>query len=158
MYEKCKMSWTEISIRVLIAVVSGFVLGVEREIHHKPAGLRTHILVSLGSALFVLSSVHIYSSYSSLRTFDPSRVAAGVVTGIGFLGAGAIMQTKHHIKGLTTAASIWVCASLGIASGIGAYKVVTTGLIAAIIVLVVLYPFESQLDSVETRDQDNIKE
>jgi putative Mg2+ transporter-C (MgtC) family protein len=150
------MSWSEISLRVFIALISGCVLGMEREIHHKPAGLRTHILVSLGSALFVLSSVHIFSSYPALGTFDPSRVAAGVVTGIGFLGAGAIMQTKHHIKGLTTAASIWVCSSLGIASGIGAYKVVVIGLAAAIIVLATFYRFESRLDSLENQKQDDV--
>ena len=152
------MDWINLGARVAIAVIAGFVIGFEREINHKPAGLRTHVLVSLGSALFVLSSVHIAYTHPQGTTFDPSRVAAGVVTGVGFLGAGAILQTKHHVKGLTTAASIWVSASLGIAAGLGAYKVVVLGLTAAIIVLAALYPIENRVLSTKNQNQDDFED
>ncbi len=104
-----------ILIRLAIALVLGGLIGFEREKRGQSAGLRTHILVSLGSALVML----IYLGFSHLNQFEPGRVMAGVITGIGFLGAGAIIKSKEHAKGLTTAASIWICAAIGLASGCG---------------------------------------
>lgn len=100
-------------VRLIGAVVLGSLIGAEREVHGRPAGLRTHILVSLGSALYALTSMVGFAGS------DPSRVAAQVVTGIGFLGAGTIMHEGATIRGLTTAASLWVSAAIGLAVAVG---------------------------------------
>jgi putative Mg2+ transporter-C (MgtC) family protein len=124
----------EIAIRLIVASVLGAAIGAEREIHAHPAGLRTHLLVSLGSAAFSVLSIYFFVSQpapnGSLPT-DPSRIAAQVVTGIGFLGAGAIIKYGTSVRGLTTAASLWATAAVGMAAGAGAWLValVTTGLI-----------------------------
>ncbi len=100
--------------RLLLAVVLGILVGVEREIVHKPAGLRTHALVSLGACLFTVVSIDYFD-------VDPARIAAGIVTGIGFIGAGSIIAEKGHVQGVTTAASLWCVAAIGLAVGVGAY-------------------------------------
>jgi putative Mg2+ transporter-C (MgtC) family protein len=101
-------------LRLLVAVVLGALVGYERERAGKPAGVRTHGMVSLGAALFAVVSLHGFGS-----TGDPARVAAQVVTGIGFLGAGAILHERGSVHGLTTAASLWVTAAIGLAVGVG---------------------------------------
>ena len=107
-------------LRLLLASLLGGLLGLEREVHGRPAGFRTHLLVSLGACLFALTSVEFYRIYGgSAATVD--RVASQVVTGIGFLGAGAIIREKASVRGLTTAACLWVAAALGIACGIGLF-------------------------------------
>jgi putative Mg2+ transporter-C (MgtC) family protein len=112
--------WVVLFRLVLAAVLSG-VVGFEREFHGRAAGFRTHILLCLGSTLVMLTSIHIFDVYIARVPCDPARIAAGVVTGVGFLGAGAIMQTKASVKGLTTAASLWVVAGIGLAVGSGLY-------------------------------------
>jgi putative Mg2+ transporter-C (MgtC) family protein len=107
---------TDQIIRLLLAVILGGVIGYERERSHKPAGLRTHILVCLGSTLATIVSADFFIS-------DPARIAAGILTGIGFLGAGTIIAAKDNVKGLTTAASLWVVATVGLGIGIGAYLI-----------------------------------
>jgi putative Mg2+ transporter-C (MgtC) family protein len=104
--------------RLLLAAIFGAVIGWQRERVHKPAGFRTHILICMGSALFTVVSI-----FGFAGTVDPSRVAAGVVTGIGFIGAGVIFRGMRgdQIVGITTAASIWVTAAIGIAAGVGLY-------------------------------------
>lgn len=119
---------------VLSAVLSGLI-GIEREIHGCAAGLRTHILVCVGATLFMLTSISVAISHGSLGAVDPSRIAAGVVTGIGFLGAGAIIRYGASIRGLTTAASIWAVAAIGLATGAGMYA---AAVLAAAVVLTVL--------------------
>jgi putative Mg2+ transporter-C (MgtC) family protein len=104
----------EMIARLLLAVVLGILVGVEREIVHKPAGLRTHALVSLGACLFTVISIDFFD-------VDPARIAAGIVTGIGFIGAGSIIAEKGHVQGITTAASLWCVAAVGLAVGVGAY-------------------------------------
>ena len=119
-------------LRLLMSAVLGMVVGFERFHAHKPAGLRTHMLVCIGSALFTVASIYGFGS-----TSDPARIAAGIVTGVGFLGAGAIIHAQDGgLHGLTTASSIWAVAAIGLAAGAGMYIVapVATG-----IVLVVLY-------------------
>lgn len=101
-------------LRLLAAVVLGALIGFERERAGKPAGVRTHGMVSLGAALFAVISLHGFGGVG-----DPARVAAQVVVGIGFLGAGAIMQQRGSVHGLTTAASLWVTAAIGLAVGVG---------------------------------------
>jgi putative Mg2+ transporter-C (MgtC) family protein len=124
----------EISIRLLLASLLGAAIGFEREIHAHPAGMRTHLLVALGSAAFSVLSIFFFISPAapngSLPT-DPSRIAAQIVSGIGFLGAGAIIKYGTSVRGLTTAASLWATAAVGMAAGAGALLVaiVTTALI-----------------------------
>lgn len=117
----------ETIISLVLAVALGAVVGLERETTHKPAGIRTHMLVSLGSALFTIVSV----SFS----IDPARIAAGIVTGIGFIGAGTIFAEKDKVQGLTTAASLWATAAIGLAAGIGDYPL---ALLVTVLVFLIL--------------------
>ncbi|MHB8073948.1 MgtC/SapB family protein [Desulfosporosinus fructosivorans] len=110
----------EIALRLLLACVFGGVVGFERERQDSPAGFRTHILVSLGSALIMVLSMYGFNDFNSVNK-DPARLAAQVVSGIGFLGAGTILRDNTSIKGLTTAASLWVVAAIGLAAGAGFY-------------------------------------
>ena len=120
----------DLALRLLGAAVLGAVIGFEREIHEHPAGMRTHLLVSLGSAAFTVLSIYGFPSEQGTAT-DTSRVAAQIVTGIGFLGAGAIIKYGTSVRGLTTAASLWATAAVGMAAGAGwwAVAVVTTGIV-----------------------------
>lgn len=106
-------------IRLVIAFGLGSAIGFERERKEASAGLRTHILVCMGSTLIMLTSLYVYDLYQGKAAIDPARIAAGVVTGIGFLGAGTIIRSQEGIKGLTTAASVWVSAAIGLAVGCG---------------------------------------
>lgn len=110
----------EIALRLFLACVFGGIVGFERERNDSPAGFRTHILVSLGSALIMVLSMYGFSDFDSGNK-DPARLAAQVVSGIGFLGAGTILRDKTSVRGLTTAASLWVVAAIGLASGAGFY-------------------------------------
>lgn len=138
------MTEYDLLLRLVLAVIFGGLVGWERQRGHKPAGLRTHMLVCLGSCLFTLISFLATGSDTSLY-FDPTRVAAGVVTGIGFLGAGAIIQSKEGVKGLTTAASIWMVAAIGMAVGYGLF-ILSGG--AAVLSLLVLYVLEKLEDKI----------
>lgn len=124
------MEW-EMAMRLLLSCILGGFIGYERESHHKAAGLRTHILVSIGSCLIMILSFKIYSSVEGFTNADPARLAAQVVSGIGFLGAGSIIKDGPTVKGLTTAASLWVVAGVGLAVGSGYYMgaLMTTGLV-----------------------------
>lgn len=117
-------------LRLLIAVVLGAFVGYERERAGRPAGVRTHGIVSLGAALFAVVSIHAFGN-----TGDPARVAAQIVTGIGFLGAGAILHQRNNVHGLTTAASLWVTAAIGLAVGVG---MVLKSLATAVLVFLLL--------------------
>ena len=121
---------------VLIAVISGLV-GLEREHLKKPAGLRTNMLVGVGSTLIMITALHLYDILPE-SSIDPGRLAGQVVTGIGFLGAGAIIQGKSGVHGLTTAAGIWVVSATGLAIGMGYYF---AAIVTAIIMLVALFVF-----------------
>lgn len=113
------MSFTlELIIRLLGAGLLGAFIGYERELRAKGAGIRTHVLVAMGSALFMLISQY---GFDEAIKFDAARVAAGVVSGLGFLGGGIIMKTKNHVSGLTTAAGIWVTGAIGLAMGSGMF-------------------------------------
>jgi putative Mg2+ transporter-C (MgtC) family protein len=132
-------SVVEVVIRLVVACLIGGLIGWDREKSDKPAGLRTHMLVALGSASFTLLGFEV-GAHLSPKTgegFDPTRVLQGVIGGIGFLGAGAIIQNHGHVSGLTTAASVWVAGALGTAAGVGAYVLagVTTVLAFAILAL-----------------------
>ena len=121
-----ELSWADVLVRLLVAAVLGGAIGAERELREHDAGLRTHTLVAVGSALFTIVSAYAWTDFNfSARngiTYDPTRIAAQIVTGIGFLGAGAIIRQGLSIRGLTTAASLWVVAAIGMASGAGYYS------------------------------------
>ena len=136
-----ELHWGEVLVRIILAGVLGGAIGAEREIREREAGLRTHMLVAVGAALFTIVSAYAWADFQfSTRegiTFDPTRIAAQVVTGIGFLGAGAIIRQGLSIRGLTTAASLWVVAAIGMASGAGYYS---AAVITTVLVLVSLWP------------------
>ena len=117
------LSWEEALLRLALAALFGGAIGIEREFREREAGLRTHMLVSVGSALFTIVSAYGFTSFiesgSSAVRADPTRIAAQIVTGIGFLGAGAIIRMGVSVRGLTTAASLWVVAAIGMAAGAG---------------------------------------
>ena len=119
----------EFIIRICIAALLGGILGLERDIHGRPAGLRTHLLVSLGAAVFMMLSPYVAGMKPEIPG-DPGRIAAQIVSGIGFLGAGAIIKEGVSIRGLTTAASLWVAAAIGMTTGVGSYlgAIVVSGL------------------------------
>lgn len=117
-------------LRILLACALGAAIGAQREWSGKPAGLRTLALISMGAALFTVVSEYGFSSG------DPSRIAAGIVTGVGFLGAGAILHRHSGVEGLTTAASVWLAAAIGLAAGAGFYWI---SLIATALALIILF-------------------
>ena len=128
--------WTIFFRLVLAAVLSG-AIGFEREFHGRSAGFRTHILLCIGSTLIMLTSMHMFELYSGKVVVDPGRIAAGVITGIGFLGAGTIMHFRSSIRGLTTAASLWVVSGIGLAVGSGFYfgSILTTVITIVVLML-----------------------
>ena len=128
----------QIIIRLLLSTTLSGLIGLEREFKHKPAGLRTNILVGVGSTLIMLVSLYAGLTYDNT---DPTRIAAGMITGIGFIGAGLIIQSRGEVHGITTAATIWLVAAVGLAVGIGFYS---AAFITTIISLVVLYFFSSE--------------
>ncbi len=138
------MSDYEIILKLALACFLGGIIGLERESLNRPAGLRTYTLVCMGSALAMIVSLDMYYQYAHTVNADPGRIAAQVVSGIGFLGAGTIMREGANIRGLTTAAGLWVVACIGLAVGAGMYlpAVVTTGLI--LFVLVYFVKFEEK--------------
>jgi len=119
---------------MLVSLALGTMVGWERQVGRKPAGLRTHALVCLGSTLFVLLTVHAARDYGG-GTVDPTRIIHGVVTGVGFLGAGSILRQEGFVHGLTTAASIWMVAAIGVAVGVHAWTLAISGTVLALIVL-----------------------
>lgn len=123
----------DVFLRLALAAGLGGAIGLEREYRHKPAGLRTNMLIALGSALFSILSVELGAGAGS-----PDRIAAQVVTGIGFLGAGAILRSGENVHGLTTAATIWVNAAIGMAAGLGAYSAAAAGAALTLVVLALL--------------------
>lgn len=138
------MSAAEVILRLALACLLGAVIGLERESLNRPAGLRTYTLVSVGSALAMIVSMDMYFQYHTSVNADPGRIAAQVVSGIGFLGAGTIMREGATVRGLTTAAGLWVVACIGLAVGAGLYwaGIITTVLV--LFVLIYFYRFEQR--------------
>jgi putative Mg2+ transporter-C (MgtC) family protein len=138
------LSWGEVLLRVALAGVLGGAIGAERELRERGAGLRTHMLVAIGAALFTLVSAYGWTDFRFSTpqgiVFDPTRIAAQIVTGIGFLGAGAIIRQGLSIRGLTTAATLWVVAAIGLAAGAGYYS---AAVITTVLVLVALWPLRT---------------
>ena len=144
------MFWTEF-LRILVATLLGGIIGLEREFHGKAAGLRTNLLICLGAAVFTIISKQMVEGTNDSLT----RIAAQIVTGVGFLGAGAIIQDRGGIHGLTTAATIWLVASIGMACGAGLYKLAILTTVLAILVLIglgiVARPFDKYAENYQRK-------
>jgi putative Mg2+ transporter-C (MgtC) family protein len=128
-----------LALRLAVGLILGALIGFERELHRQPAGFRTHSLVSLGAALFTVVSAFGFGG----DLVDPTRIAAQIVSGIGFIGAGTILQYRGHIRGLTTAASLWSVAAIGTAAGAGLFVTAVVGTILILVILSILDRVES---------------
>ncbi|MBU1033145.1 MAG: MgtC/SapB family protein [Patescibacteria group bacterium] len=137
----------EIIIRLVVAMVLSGLIGIEREVKHKPAGVRTNALIGLSAALMTISGLLITNYWPNVT--DPTRIASVVVQGIGFLGAGAIIQASGSVRGLTTAATIWAVAGVGIAVGFGFYLAAFITALLILILLVVFGPIDAKLMGTE---------
>ncbi len=154
------ISW-EMIARLVLASAAGALLGWERERHSKPAGLRTHMLVALGAATFVLAAIDFalafQGDHSAVR-MDPIRVIAGIIGGVGFLGAGTIIEARGNVHGITTAASIWLAAALGTACGLGMYSIACTSVVLALLILKFVRPLEVRVLDSKDSGKRNRKE
>jgi len=130
----------ELFFRIIVAMILGGFLGLEREVFHKPAGLRTHMLISLGVVVFVITSIMWGGD-------DPSKLLSGLITGVGFLGAGAIIKSGEHVAGMTTATSMWVSAAIAMAVGFGYYSLAIVATCLAIITLYILEKVEMRFEN-----------
>jgi putative Mg2+ transporter-C (MgtC) family protein len=131
----------ELGLRLAAGLVLGAIIGFERELHRQPAGFRTHSLVALGAALFTIVSAYAFTG----PMVDPTRIAAQIVSGIGFIGAGTILQHRGSVRGLTTAASLWAVAAIGTAAGAGLLLMAAVGTVLILVVLAVLDQMEEFL-------------
>ena len=146
----------DVFIRLTLSILLSGLIGLERQFHRRSAGLRTHIMVSLGSCLIMLTSLFVFDIYKNIAPVDPSRIAAGIITGIGFLGAGTIIREKEGVRGLTTAASLWVVAGIGLAVGCGFYSAGVMSAFLALIVLLVLRRVDGMIiGKEETKKSEN---
>jgi putative Mg2+ transporter-C (MgtC) family protein len=135
-------------LRTLMAVVVGCLIGLDRELRNKPAGMRTHILISLAAALFTLITFELHVQFAGEeghQTADPVRIIEAVTAGVAFLAAGAIIQSRGNVQGLTTGANMWLAGALGVACGAGYYTIAVIGTVFALIVLVVLGKLQARL-------------
>ena len=144
----------EIIIKLILAVIVGGFTGYEREKSNQFAGFRTHILVAIGSCITSIIALELFTKYSSISTMDPARLPAQVLSGIGFLGAGAILKNSNGIRGLTTAAGIWTTACIGIAIGYGQY---VAGIVAWLLVMATLYILKNFDKVISKRSQTVLK-
>lgn len=136
-------------IRLVIAAAIGGAIGFERETLDKSAGLRTHMLVCTGAALFMVASILLVFEFNTgpdVSQVDPTRIASSIVSGVGFLGGGIIFKNDKRVRGMTTAAGLWVAAAIGMAAGAGFYVIAVGGGILTLIILVVLRRLEERLD------------
>ena len=147
------LTWGETAVRLVAGAAFGAVVGLEREVDGHEAGLRTHMLLALGSALFGTLSVGAFGSFIDASnanvSFDPSRIASYVVAGIGFLGAGSILKRDDRVHGLTTAASLWVVAAVGLAAGLGFWSGAVVATAIALVTLVIEYPLRHYLSKIK---------
>jgi putative Mg2+ transporter-C (MgtC) family protein len=142
--------------RLLAASIIGAIIGFEREARDKPAGLRTHMMVSLGAAAFMVATIEFAKDFMPTPggKLDPTRVIQGIIGGIGFLGAGTIIESRGNVRGITTAASIWVAAALGIACGLGEFRIAVMTVVLAVGILTVLGVIETRLFPNNENNQD----
>lgn len=136
-------------VPLAIAVLLGAIIGIEREIHNKPAGLRTNILICLGAATFIIISQRVHPDTNAL-----SRVLAGILTGVGFIGGGAVLRDRTNIYGVTTAATIWLVTSIGIACGMRFYDIAVVVTLISLLILVVLSPLDKKIHKSKEKADD----
>lgn len=145
----------DICLRLLCAMVIGLIIGTEREYTNRPAGMRTHILVALGACAVMVTGQLVFQQYSAYGASpDPSRLSAQVITGVGFLGAGTILREGANVKGLTTAASLWAVACLGIAAGGGYYTIALAGMVFIFLTLTILEVIQHKLMGPHAGEKD----
>lgn len=149
------LQW-ELAARLLIAALLGAVVGAEREYSGHDAGLRTNILVAAGSCLFTLLSIFGFPDVGPTPNVgrDPARIAAQIVSGIGFLGAGAVFRDGDRVRGMTTAATIWLVAAIGMAAGAGSYFLAIIATVVTLVVLAALHPLSSKLEGRSARENE----
>jgi len=143
-------------IQLIIATALGASIGIERSIAGKRAGLRTYALVALGSCLLTVTGLIISNSYIGLTNFDPLRIAAAIIMGIGFIGTGVVVFKGENLIGLTTAAGLWVASALGIAVGFKLYALALTATILTIMILTLFIPIEKAISRIFRRKEDDI--
>ena len=149
----------ELCLRLACAMLVGLVIGTEREYTHRPAGMRTHILVALGACAVSITGEMLFNQYNAVGAFpDPARLSAQVVTGVGFLGAGTIMREGFSVKGLTTAASLWAVACLGIAAGFGYYALAIFGMVFIFVTLTIFEWLQDKLITTRRLREDYVLE
>ncbi len=137
-------STVDVALKLFWAMFFGMIIGTERLFAHKTAGIRTYALVSMGAALFVIISLSVGQGFFG-QDFDPLRMAAQIVTGIGFLGAGMVIVHKSHVLGLTSATGMWVAAGIGMATGFGLYSLAIIATVLTLFIFIVLWFIEQQL-------------
>jgi len=135
----------QIILRLLIAIVLGVCIGAERNLVHREAGMKTHALVSMGAALFIIISEYLSVMYSGVGGFNPAVIASNIIVGIGFLGAGSIILQGARLRGLTTAGGLWVTAGIGMAAGYGLFALAIIATVLVLIIFIVLYMLEKPL-------------
>jgi putative Mg2+ transporter-C (MgtC) family protein len=141
----------DIFLNILLAMGLGMILGLERFVAHKTAGMRTYTLIAMGSALFVTISQIVAAQFAGTANFDPLRIAAQVVAAAGFLGVGAIFHNKEHVSGITTASGLWVAAGIGMAAGFGLRELALVTTILALFTFIVLWFIESFIRKIPIR-------
>ena len=135
----------KLMFKIILATILCSLIGVEREIRHKGAGLRTHILVGVGSTLIVLTSLYLFDIYKAITPIDPTRMISNIVTGIGFLCAGTIIRSGANVQGLDTAATLWIVSGIGTAVGAGHYSAAILVSVSVFLILIGLRPLEYKL-------------
>ena len=143
----------ETVVRLILAGILGGIIGYERETENKPAGFRTNMLVCIGSALVMVTSEFIFTRYSEFTNLDPARLGAQVITGIGFIGAGTIIRDGIHVRGLTTAAGLWVVACVGIAAGIGFYE---GAIISTVFIYLILFTMKKLQKRIKAHNNNKV--
>ena len=145
---------SEIILRLFLAVILGTCIGVERIFVHKEAGMKTHALVSMGAAVFILVSEEMAKKYINLPGFNPTMVASQIIVGIGFLGAGSIMLQGSRLKGLTTASGLWVTAGIGMAAGFGLYSLAIISTILILLIFIAMNIIEKPIRKISENSED----
>lgn len=145
---------SEIIIRLAVAIGLGMLIGAERLLVHKEAGMKTHALVSMGAAVFVLVSEALAQRYGGSGGFDPARIASNIIVGIGFLGAGSIIFQNSKLVGLTTAGGLWVTAGIGMASGFGLFNLAVIATLLVLFILIAVNIFEKPIRKISDQNSD----
>ena len=141
----------EVIFRLLLAIVLGMLIGAERLLVHKEAGMKTHALVSMGSALFIIISEYLAIKYQGFNGFNPAIMASNIIVGIGFLGAGSIIFQNSQIKGITTAGGLWVTAGIGMAAGFGMFSLAIIATILVLIIFIAMNLIEKPIKKISDR-------